>query len=210
MSNTATKDLSDHELVRIENEIKSLEQGFQAMEDTDYAYMSEAVKRLRHYTFYIHQKVEEFIGRVQTVDLIMSQSKLLKQDDAVRIYLAMEEIFNAADFGRLLKLAEAKKLLPYGFQGIAGRINEVRLAFAHPRSYIDRLRQLKDPQQRLLVYKDLKAAMDLINKHIAEKQKERDALENKIADEVMMRVVKRIKIEGLKNSRKIFEEEMER
>jgi len=202
--------LSDKELVEIEESIKSLEYSLQTMEDTDFAYMGKPVKRLRHLTFYVHQKVEEFIGKVQSIDLIMTQSQLLNQADATKIYRGMEEIFYATDFGRLLKVAEAKKLLPKGFQGIAGRINEVRLVFAHPRSNFEKLQQFRNPLERVRIYKDLKKAMDMINKHVTEKQKEADALVNEKVNKTMRRVVERIKTEGLKDSEKILREEMNR
>ncbi len=210
MSQTTKKDAIEDSSLEIQKEIKDLENRIQSMEDTDPDYMGEPVKRLRHYSLYVHQKIEQFIGRVQTVDIIMSQSKLLSQEDAVKIYLKMEEIFNTTEYGRLLKVAEAKKILPDGFSGIAFKINDARLAFAHPRAYAGKLQEFRNPEVRLALYKDLVKAMHMINDYYVAKQRERDTIEKQIVDEVMSRVAKRIKTEGLKNSAKILEEELDK
>ena len=205
-----SKKLSLSEQARIVVEIDELEKEIDALEKAEYNFMDDKMKRLEHSTLYIHKKVETFVGRAITVDLIMDQSKLLSKDDAIKIFWKMEEVFNAADFFRLLKIANSSKLLPIGFYDIASKVNNLRLIFAHPRTHQKELRELRANSKRLEAYKDLKLADDLMRKHAINKQKERDELVERLANKRMSEIASRIRAEGLQNIKKIVREELEK
>lgn len=180
-------------------QIKVIEDVLQSMEDTDPDYIGEPVKRLRHYTLYVHQKIEQFIGRIQTVDIIMDQSKIFSENDALKIWFKLEDIFDTADFGRILKLANSKKLLPTGFMEIVFKVNNLRLIFGHPKSHYRELIDLRNELKRLEAYKILRKAMDTMNDYYSQKQKERDEIIRAEAERLMAEDQDRI----LKNAPKV-------
>lgn len=193
----------------IEKEINTLENAIEGFEKTDFNFMNDRIRRLQHHTLYVHQKVELFLGGVISVDLMMDQSKLLSQDDALKIFLKMKGIFEATDFFRLLAIANRSKLLPKGFYDIATKVNNLRIIFAHPASNQKELINLQKVSSRLKAYKDLKKAYDLMNKHVIKKQKERDELVERLANKKISLIASRIKTEGTKNIGKIVKEELD-
>jgi len=147
------------EVEKIKEEIAVLENAIEAFEKTDFNFMDDRIRKLQHNTLYIHQKVELFLGGVITVDLIMDQSKLLSQDDAIKIFLKMKDIFKATDFFRLLTMANESKLLPKSFYDISTKVNKLRMIFAHPASSQEALSEFQNASNMLKAYRDLKKSL---------------------------------------------------
>ena len=148
------------------DEIKSKLQG---AEDTDFAYMSTPVKELRHYVLYVHSSLERSL-EIRIGRHIVAHLNPTKEEKQ-KVYWNMKDVLEEIDYAKKIKIAQKQGVIPSEMVSKLFAVNNIRVPFAHPSSYQEKLREYRDEAKELEAYEILNAAYHAMDNLWLDEQK---------------------------------------
>jgi len=147
-----------------QDKINTIKSNLQDAEDTDFQYMSEPVKDLRHYVLYIHSSLEASL-EIRIINHIKKQLPFTPQHTQEKVNFAhnMRVILNEMDFSKKIKIAQNQGSIPVNIVGKLHAVNDIRVYFSHPTTYMNKLIEYKDDNKELEAYEILDVAHQAMN-----------------------------------------------
>lgn len=165
MNDTVKKVLEEEEEnKKIEAEIEDIRQTLSSMEDTDFHYMDEQLRDLRHRVIYVHTVIEEYMG-VRIGQILLRTPSQIEAEvvDKQVFHMKLANLLNEMDFVKKVKILQKFHSLPKELVSKFMEVNQTRVYFSHPSSYLKEIREYRNRKKYLQTLQLLKKTVDEIN-----------------------------------------------
>lgn len=144
--------------------IAEIKKKLQSQEISDYHYMTDKVKELRHFVMYVHSRLETSIDVriMEHIEKGLTRPITYETERAV-LWNNLVTILDEMDFSKKVKIARKYNRISGKLEGKLLAVNDIRVYFSHPSSYTNKLIGYEDEGKYLEAMEKLEQAMDAMN-----------------------------------------------
>ena len=156
---------------KLDKEIEDLKSKLQDWEDIDPIYMDEETKEIRHKIFHIHERTEILLEILLANHLLSAVDNIaVTNEERLEFRQRFTQVVANTDFSKKVKSVQEENLLNKVLIGKLYKLNDLRVIFAHPSAYIDKINEYRDnPTKELETFKLLEDIYESLNEVYAKR-----------------------------------------